>query len=74
MSLKLVVTYAECHIYAACAECRYSECHYAECHYGECRGSVIMVSVVAPKKNVSTLIENNGSLCLNQVLDLSGSG
>jgi hypothetical protein len=60
MSLKLDVTYAECHIYALYAECRYAECRYSECHYF--------------LNHVSTLIENNGPLCLSQVLDLSGSG
>jgi hypothetical protein len=47
VSFMLLVTYAECHIkapnaecrYAECrdAECRYAECHYAECRYAECR-------------------------------------
>ena len=27
----LSVTYAECHILALYAECRYAGCHYAEC-------------------------------------------
>jgi hypothetical protein len=27
----LSVIYAECHIQALCAECRYAECHYAKC-------------------------------------------
>jgi hypothetical protein len=33
----LSVIYAECHMLASFAECRYAECHYAECHNAECR-------------------------------------
>ncbi len=33
----LTVTYAECHIKAPHAECRYAECRDAECRYAECR-------------------------------------
>ncbi len=38
----LIVTFADCHIKAPYAECRYAEwyfaeCRYAECHYAECR-------------------------------------
>jgi hypothetical protein len=41
----LTVTYAECHIKASYAECRYAGCRYAECRctvyrYAECRGFV----------------------------------
>jgi hypothetical protein len=25
--------YAECHLYALCAECLYAECRFAECHF-----------------------------------------
>jgi hypothetical protein len=32
----LSVIYAECHIKAPNAECRYTECHYTECRYTEC--------------------------------------
>jgi hypothetical protein len=33
----LTATYAECHIKAPFAECRYAECPYADCRYVDCR-------------------------------------
>jgi hypothetical protein len=46
----LIVTYAECHIYAF-----YAECHYDEHHYAECRSAFFYIfsplSQVAELKN-----------------------
>jgi hypothetical protein len=36
----LTVTYAECHIKASYAECRYAECRCTVYRYAECRGFV----------------------------------
>jgi hypothetical protein len=43
----LIVTYAECHMYAPYAECHiyvpYAECHYANCCYAVCHGIKLIV-------------------------------
>ncbi len=44
----LTVTFAECHIQATYAECRFVECHFYECRYAVCHGVIAWLRQVQP--------------------------